>query len=180
MTKQSNTALVLYFYEKFPHLFKKTSNAHNPKSFSVSLSATRDKVEEAFRILKLTENHTDLEGFKKLLFSLCAEDYDGIMGDSLFPSKNASVKEMATEPTTTTGGTICSDDDESVRFDFGDDYGSRREFVELGKELLFWNLWYLRVPRRACRVSKYGEEDDVLELWSPEEVLKEFVKNHLF
>nr|GLL39284.1 hypothetical protein Itr_chr11CG10800 [Ipomoea trifida] len=180
MTKQSNTALVLQFYEKFPHLFKKTSNAHNPKSFSVSLCAPRDKVEEAFRILKLTENHTDLEGFKKLLFSLCAEDYDGIMGDALFPSKNASVKEMATEPTTTTGGTMCSDDDESVRFDFGDDYGSRREFVELGKELLFWNLWYLRVPRRACRVSKYGEEDDVLELWSPEEVLKEFVKNHIF
>nr|GMD55470.1 hypothetical protein Iba_chr11dCG8260 [Ipomoea batatas] len=79
---------------------------------------------------------------------------------------------MATEPTTTAGGTMCSDDDESVRFDFGDDYGSRREFVELGKELLFWNLCYLRVPRR--------EEDDVLELWSPEEVLQEFVKNHLF
>nr|GMD55469.1 hypothetical protein Iba_chr11dCG8250 [Ipomoea batatas] len=183
MTKQSNTALALHFYDKFPHLFNKSSNPHNPKSFPVSLSSTREKVKEAFRILKLTENHTDLAGFKKLLFSLFADDYDGI-GDSLFPSKNASVnhsnddvKEMATEPTTTGGDTICSSGDESVRFYFGDNYVSRREFVEMRNEV-FLNLWYSLFPRR---VSKHGEEDedDFLELWSTEEVLKEFEENHL-
>lgn len=186
VVEERRALVLLRLYNKFPRLFKRTSNAYNPKAFR--------GMEEAFRVMKLSDDgsSTDLVGFKKLFSFYCDVDEETAMksnvtpwmpsrnsnsGESLFPSKNVIVnhpnnaEEIAREQS--------CDDEESVRFDFGDDYGNRREFVELGKEVEFGSAWCLRVSRRAFKDSKY-RMNDIYKLSSQEEMLKEFGRNYLF